>query len=158
MARITVEDCLEQEPNRFSLVQLASKRTKQILTGAKTLVDVRKGNKAVVNSLREIASGLVRFKTEEDLAIERAEEEKRRQEEMERMAAAEVVTSDTSAADSLFQSAPVASESSDSDSDPDSGDSASDDESEEAEEDATPDVSEDSTDGGDEESPKEDLV
>lgn len=82
MARITVEDCLEKEQNRFSLVQLASKRTKQILTGAKPLVDVRRGNKAVVNSLREIAAGLVRFKTEEDLAREREEEEKRLQAEL----------------------------------------------------------------------------
>lgn len=82
MARITVEDCLEREQNRFSLVQLASKRTKQLLTGAKPLVDGRKGNKAVVNSLREIAAGLVSFKTEEDLARERAEEEERRQAEL----------------------------------------------------------------------------
>ncbi|MCB0329127.1 MAG: DNA-directed RNA polymerase subunit omega [Bdellovibrionales bacterium] len=83
MARITVEDCLEREPNRFSLVQLASKRTKQLLSGAKPLVDVRKGNKAVVNSLREIAAGLVRFKTAEDLEREREEEERRRQAELE---------------------------------------------------------------------------
>jgi DNA-directed RNA polymerase subunit omega len=89
MARITVEDCLEREQNRFSLVQLASKRTKQLLTGAKLLVDSRKGNKAVVNSLREIASGVVRFKTAEDLEQERIEEEKRRQEELALAAEAE---------------------------------------------------------------------
>ncbi|MFO0003208.1 MAG: DNA-directed RNA polymerase subunit omega, partial [bacterium] len=34
MARITVEDCLTQENNRFALVQLASKRTKQLLQGS----------------------------------------------------------------------------------------------------------------------------
>lgn len=119
MARITVEDCLEKEQNRFSLVQLASKRTKQLLTGAKPLVDGRKGNKAVVNSLREIAAGLVSFKTEEDLARERAEEEQRRQAELALAAEQESVSTENifittpassdaqniEAADELFESA-----------------------------------------------------
>ena len=68
MARITVEDCLSQENNRFALVQLASKRTKQLLAGARMLTDEAKGNKAVVTALREIASGVVRFMTPEDEA------------------------------------------------------------------------------------------
>ena len=34
MARITVEDCLEQIPNRFSLVLVAAERTKQLLKGS----------------------------------------------------------------------------------------------------------------------------
>ena len=34
MARITVEDCLQQVPNRFSLVLVAAERTKQLLKGA----------------------------------------------------------------------------------------------------------------------------
>ncbi len=71
MARITVEDCLREENNRFALVQLAAKRTKQILNGSKLLIDESKGNKSVVNSLREIAAGLVRMKTEEDIQKER---------------------------------------------------------------------------------------
>ncbi|RIL04794.1 MAG: DNA-directed RNA polymerase subunit omega, partial [Proteobacteria bacterium] len=57
MARITVEDCLTRENNRFALVLLASKRTKQILQGAKSVLDQERGNKAVVSSLREIATG-----------------------------------------------------------------------------------------------------
>jgi DNA-directed RNA polymerase subunit omega len=34
MARITVEDCLKEVPNRFLLVMVASKRTKQLFKGA----------------------------------------------------------------------------------------------------------------------------
>src|SRR4051812_42176526 len=64
MARITVEDCLTKENNRFALVQLAAKRTKQLLGGAKVLV--ASSNKAVVTALREIASGQVRFMTQEE--------------------------------------------------------------------------------------------
>jgi len=34
MARVTVEDCLEKVDNRFSLVLLVSKRSKQLLKGS----------------------------------------------------------------------------------------------------------------------------
>ena len=88
MARITVEDCLQTENNRFALVQLASKRTRQLLAGALSLVQSK--NKMVVTSLREIADGGVRFKTEEDLALERAEEEKKKQAAAAAAAEAEV--------------------------------------------------------------------
>ncbi|MFN8625498.1 MAG: DNA-directed RNA polymerase subunit omega [Candidatus Binatia bacterium] len=57
MARITVEDCLEQVPNRFQLVLLAARRAKQLLKGARPLVD--SDNKEVVSALREIAAGKV---------------------------------------------------------------------------------------------------
>jgi len=60
MARITVEDCLEYERNRFSLVLLASRRAKAILNGRTPVCDT-KGNKSVVSALREIADGKVRF-------------------------------------------------------------------------------------------------
>lgn len=63
MARITVEDCLTKETNRFALVQLAAKRTKQILHGAKVALEEKRDNKAVVTALREIAVGKVRFMT-----------------------------------------------------------------------------------------------
>jgi len=59
MARITVEDCLDQIPNRFELVLLASKRAKLLLKGARPLVDT--DNKDIVTSLREIAAGSVRM-------------------------------------------------------------------------------------------------
>ncbi|MCA9052059.1 MAG: DNA-directed RNA polymerase subunit omega [Planctomycetaceae bacterium] len=81
MARITVEDCLKEEQNRFALVQLAARRTKQLLSGATPLVESRR-NKSVVNALREIAAGQVRFKTEEDLQREREEALLRREEEL----------------------------------------------------------------------------
>ena len=75
MARITVEDCLTKERNRFALIHLASKRTKQLLRGAKSLLDERRDNKAVVSSLREIAAGRVTFMTDEEaLAAREADE------------------------------------------------------------------------------------
>lgn len=66
MARITVEDCLAKERNRFSLVRLASVRAKQLLNG-KTPVSDARGNKPVVVALREIADGKVRFRRDESL-------------------------------------------------------------------------------------------
>jgi DNA-directed RNA polymerase subunit omega len=62
MARITVEDCLVKENNRFSLVQLCSKRSKQLFTGSPLTISQKK-NKPIVSALREIAAGTVRFMT-----------------------------------------------------------------------------------------------
>ncbi len=59
MARVTVEDCLEREENRFGLVILAAQRARQLMKGAAPLV--RSKNKAAVTALREIAAGKVRF-------------------------------------------------------------------------------------------------
>ncbi len=56
MARVTVEDCLEQLPNRFSLVLVAAERTRQLLKGAEALVDNDQSNKEAVLALREIAA------------------------------------------------------------------------------------------------------
>lgn len=58
MARVTIEDCLEQIDDRFSLAIAASKRTKQLLKGAQPL-SRRTENRQVVTSLREIAEGKV---------------------------------------------------------------------------------------------------
>jgi DNA-directed RNA polymerase subunit omega len=57
MARITVEDCLEVVPNRFSLVLVAAERTKQLLKQAQPLIDNDEDNNEVVTALREIAAG-----------------------------------------------------------------------------------------------------
>jgi DNA-directed RNA polymerase subunit omega len=65
MARITVEDCLEQATNRFELVLLAARRAKQLLKGARPLVD--SGNKETVTALREIAAGKVHLRYPEIL-------------------------------------------------------------------------------------------
>ena len=59
MARVTVEDCLEQVENRFSLVILASKRTKELKRGAPLMVRDR-DNREVVMALREIAASKVK--------------------------------------------------------------------------------------------------
>jgi DNA-directed RNA polymerase subunit omega len=59
MARVTVEDCLEQEENRFALVVLAASRTRTLMKGVGPLVASR--NKPAVTALREIAAGKVRF-------------------------------------------------------------------------------------------------
>ena len=59
MARVTVEDCLEREENRFALVVLAAQRTRQLMKGAAPLVHSK--NKAAVTALREIAAGKVRW-------------------------------------------------------------------------------------------------
>jgi DNA-directed RNA polymerase subunit omega len=60
MARVTVEDCLPMVENRFALVLLATKRTRQLMAGARPLQPGSK-NKPPVLSLREIATGKVRF-------------------------------------------------------------------------------------------------
>ena len=59
MARITVEDCLDNVSSRFELVMLASKRAKQLLKGAKPLVE--SDNREIVIALREIAARKVRW-------------------------------------------------------------------------------------------------
>ena len=60
MARVTVEDCLNQIPNRFALVVLAAERARQLSRGATPGVDC--DNKPAVTALREIADGQVKFR------------------------------------------------------------------------------------------------
>jgi DNA-directed RNA polymerase subunit omega len=63
MARVTVEDCLENIENRFKLVLLASKRARQLEKGADEFLP-RGRDKDTVLALREIAAGFV---TEENV-------------------------------------------------------------------------------------------
>jgi len=58
MARVTVEDCLENVKNRFELVLVAAKRARQISKGAEPLVP-EENDKPTVIALREIAENLV---------------------------------------------------------------------------------------------------
>jgi len=58
MARITVEDCLENVDNRFELVLTATRRARQIAHGATPLVD-EQNDKPTVIALREIAEGFI---------------------------------------------------------------------------------------------------
>ncbi|VAX13430.1 DNA-directed RNA polymerase omega subunit [hydrothermal vent metagenome] len=58
MARVTVEDCLENVDNRFELVLVASKRARQLAMGKEPLVE-EENDKPTVIALREIAEGLI---------------------------------------------------------------------------------------------------
>lgn len=61
MARITVEDCLENVDNRFELVILAAKRARQLMRGSVDPTVPWENDKATVVALREIASGHTDF-------------------------------------------------------------------------------------------------
>jgi DNA-directed RNA polymerase subunit omega len=58
MARITVEDCLENINNIFEMVLVATKRARRIAHGADPMVELE-NDKPTVLALREIADGLV---------------------------------------------------------------------------------------------------
>lgn len=58
MARVTIDDCLENVENRFELVLLAAKRVRQLEKGADEFVG-REKDKSTVLALREIADGHV---------------------------------------------------------------------------------------------------
>jgi DNA-directed RNA polymerase subunit omega len=62
MARLTVEDCLDNVENRFELVLVASQRARQIAMGAEPLVP-EDNDKPTVLALREIAENLVNKET-----------------------------------------------------------------------------------------------
>jgi DNA-directed RNA polymerase subunit omega len=56
MARITVEDCLNNVPNLFQLVLIAAKRARKLANGAEATVEWE-NDKPTVVALREIAAG-----------------------------------------------------------------------------------------------------
>ena len=58
MARLTVEDCLDNVENRFDLVLVASQRARQLAMGADPLVP-EDNDKPTVIALREIAENLI---------------------------------------------------------------------------------------------------
>lgn len=62
MARLTVEDCLDNVENRFELVLVSSQRARQIAMGAEPLVP-EDNDKPTVIALREIAENLVNKET-----------------------------------------------------------------------------------------------
>jgi len=57
MARITVEDCLEQIPNRFDLTLAATYRARELAQGHEARINSSQ-DKPTVTALREIAAGL----------------------------------------------------------------------------------------------------
>lgn len=58
MARVTVEDCLDQLNNKFELAAVAAKRARQLARGADARLDWEE-DKPTVMALREIAEGAV---------------------------------------------------------------------------------------------------
>ena len=59
MARVTVEDCLENVENRFELVMVSSKRARQLANGGKEPMVPLENDKPTVLALREIAEGFI---------------------------------------------------------------------------------------------------
>jgi len=74
MARVTVEDCLENVDNRFELVLVAAKRARQIAMGAQPLLP-EENDKPTVLALREIADNLVNAEILQEVEPVSAEEE-----------------------------------------------------------------------------------
>ncbi len=58
MARITVEDCLDNIGNIFEMVLVAAKRARRVAHGAEPMVELE-NDKPTVIALREIAEGHV---------------------------------------------------------------------------------------------------
>ena len=73
MARITVEECLSKIENRFDLVMLAARRSRQLATGGRDPLVEEQSDKPTVIALREIEQGLVNaefFQTSPDAALD----------------------------------------------------------------------------------------
>jgi len=73
MARITVEDCLDNVENIFEMVLVAAKRARRIAHGSDPLVDVE-NDKPTVLALREIAEGHTTSAILEEIETSPAEE------------------------------------------------------------------------------------
>ncbi|MDR2349505.1 MAG: DNA-directed RNA polymerase subunit omega [Deltaproteobacteria bacterium] len=61
MARVTIDDCLRNVDNRFSLIHLAAERARQLKKGALPLIPNKDKNKPIVLALREIAGGQITY-------------------------------------------------------------------------------------------------
>jgi len=73
MARVTVEDCIEEIPNRFELVLMAAHRARMIREGSPLTVD-RDNDKDPVVALREIADASVDQKIVKEALISSLQE------------------------------------------------------------------------------------
>jgi DNA-directed RNA polymerase subunit omega len=94
MARVTVEDCLENVDNRFQLVLVATKRARQLSLGAEPFVE-EENDKPTVLALREIAEGhvtreILEEKVEEEILefLDDNEEEEQAPTELDALTAA----------------------------------------------------------------------
>lgn len=70
MARITVEDCLDNVENIFEMVLVAAKRARRIAHGADPMVELE-NDKPTVVALREIAGGHVSSSILEEVELPR---------------------------------------------------------------------------------------
>ena len=70
MARITVEDCLDNVENIFEMVLVAAKRARRIAHGAEPMVELE-NDKPTVVALREIADGHVSSSILEEVEMPR---------------------------------------------------------------------------------------
>ena len=73
MARITVEDCLDNIENIFEMVLVAAKRARRVAHGADPMVEVE-NDKPTVIALREIAEGHITPAILEEIDVPAAEE------------------------------------------------------------------------------------
>ncbi len=73
MARITVEDCLDNIDNIFEMVLVASKRARRLAHGADALVELE-NDKPTVIALREIAEGHITPAILEEVEVPSSEE------------------------------------------------------------------------------------
>ncbi len=95
MARITVQDCLENVDNRFELVLTASRRARQVSLGAEPRVP-RENDKPTVIALREIAQGLIGREVLDEPETDAAPEIAVEEESAETVADDAAATADTS--------------------------------------------------------------
>jgi len=73
LARITVEDCVDNINNIFEMVLVAAKRARRVAHGAEPMVELE-NDKPTVIALREIADGLVTPAILEEIDVPPAEE------------------------------------------------------------------------------------
>ncbi|NLD35923.1 MAG: DNA-directed RNA polymerase subunit omega [Desulfatiglans sp.] len=67
MARITIEDCLDNVNNRFTLIHMVARRVRQLRKGSEPTISSK--NRDIVLSLREIAEGNITIQTEEEARL-----------------------------------------------------------------------------------------
>ena len=75
MARVTVEDCLDNVDNRFQLVLVATKRARQLANGVEPLLPWE-NDKPTVMALREIAEGVLTKETVAQVEREQSDAER----------------------------------------------------------------------------------
>lgn len=82
MARVTIEDCIDKVEDRFELVALANKRTKDVAAGAALTIDAN-DEKNTVLALREIAAGSVSVEELRENLVKSLQKERESEEEID---------------------------------------------------------------------------